>query len=276
MLVTSLFDGQGLGNQLATYITTRCIALNNGYEFGIQNLEKFKGKHFLNLDFGQPVIGGYRSIEGRQPEQLPDGITNYYVEKTIRHSNGCDISPCDPDLINVPDNTLIDGCMQGEDYFKKYKNEIRNWLKPSYMFNIPDNVCCVNFRGGEYQHVKDFFLPKSYWDNAIANMRKIRSDMKFHVVTDDPITARQFFSSDIPITHVIEKDYITIQSAKYLILSNSSFAIFPAYNNTNLKFCIYPRYFGRFNVSDGYWCMDQNYYADWWNQDHQGNLTKDK
>lgn len=55
MLVTRFYDGQGLGNQLWTYIVTRTVALDKGYEFGFGSIEKFKGHDFLNLNFGRPV-----------------------------------------------------------------------------------------------------------------------------------------------------------------------------------------------------------------------------
>lgn len=276
MIVTELWNGQGLGNQLACYVTTRCIALDRGFDFGIHHPERFKGKSFLkNVDFGQQVMGGHAQVEGQPPQLLPFGIYNYYVEKQVRHPNGSDISPYDKDLFNVSDNTKIEGYMQGEDYFKKHKNEIRNWLKVDIL-DLPPNLCIINFRGGEYRFVPNFFLPKSYWDNAIKNMRQIRPDMIFHVVTDDPHTARQFFSSDIDISHEMAHDYTAIQSAYYLILSNSSFAFFPAWLNENLKFCIAPRYWGRFNISDGYWSMDQNYTEGWHYQDRDGNLGTQK
>lgn len=276
MIVTELWNGQGLGNQLACYITTRCIAIDNGYEFGIHHPERFKGSSFLkNVDFGKNVTGGLTLEEGKTPVSLPDGITNYYVEKNVYHQNGSNITPYDMNLTKIPDNTKIDGLMQGEDYFKRHKDEIRNWLKVN-LIELPENLCIINFRGGEYVYVKDFFLPKSYWDNAINNMKSIRPDMKFHVVTDDPNTARYFFSSEITISHEMSLDYAMIQSAYYLILSNSSFAFFPAWLNEKVKFCIAPRYWGRFNISDGYWSLDQNYTEGWYYQDREGKLLTQK
>ncbi|GAH68596.1 unnamed protein product, partial [marine sediment metagenome] len=58
MIVTELYNGQGLGNQLWSYVVTRVIALDRGFDFGIMNPEKFKGKDFMSLDFGKEVIGG--------------------------------------------------------------------------------------------------------------------------------------------------------------------------------------------------------------------------
>ena len=58
MIVTEFYKGQGLGNQLACYITTRVIAKDKGYGFGVMHPERFKGIGFFVLDFGDKVIGG--------------------------------------------------------------------------------------------------------------------------------------------------------------------------------------------------------------------------
>ena len=57
MIITELYNGQGLGNQLWCYAVTRVIAQKNGYDFGIMSRNKFKGSDFLELDFGKEVVG---------------------------------------------------------------------------------------------------------------------------------------------------------------------------------------------------------------------------
>ena len=39
MIYTEFMYGQGFGNQLAVYVTTRAIAKRNGYKFGYKGLE---------------------------------------------------------------------------------------------------------------------------------------------------------------------------------------------------------------------------------------------
>ena len=58
MIVTELYNGQGLGNQLWSYVVTRTLALDRGFDFGVMHPEKFKGSAFLDMDFGKQVIGG--------------------------------------------------------------------------------------------------------------------------------------------------------------------------------------------------------------------------
>lgn len=274
MIVFEMWNGQGLGNQLACYVTTRCIALKNGYDWGIQGWERFKGSSFMNLDFGKKVTGGYTPIEGQTPVSLPDGIKYYYKEKHVKDKDGNSITPYDWELFKIKDNTKIDGIMQGEEYFKEYKADISEWLKVDLM-EMPDDLCIINFRGGDrgFGDPK-FFLRKKYWDDAIKNMKKINPEMKFKIVTDDILAAQKILGEyGFEITHDMKNDYISIQSAKYLIISNSSFAFFPAWLNENVKFRIAPKYWGRHNISNGYWSNEQNFTDGWVYQDRDGNLS---
>ncbi|HTK33041.1 MAG TPA: glycosyl transferase [Candidatus Paceibacterota bacterium] len=263
MITTELYDGQGLGNQLWCYVTTRIIALKNGYDFGIQSKERFKGKDFMAIDFGSPVS--------------PTDIQNTYTESPLYHyPSFSDIRLQDQKLITVPDGTKIDGLMQDELYIEEYKDEIRRWftVKPEYDCRdySEDNICVINFRGGGYARDMHFFLPTTYWNNCIAAMRKINPNFTFIVVSDDPATARMFFP-DFKVYHwSIGKDYAVIKNARYLILSNSSFAWFPAWLSTDLKYCIAPKYWARHNISDGYWSLGYNLTKGWDYMDRKGVL----
>ncbi len=277
MIVTEFYKGQGLGNQLACYIATRVIAMDRGYAFGIKSPQNFKGGDFFNLDFGETVIGG-DGPEGGPPTVLPDGIFHYYAEKKIVHPlSGADIRTHDKGLTAVSDNTKIDGLMQDEQYIVHRKDEIRKWLaiKKEYECSdyADDNTCVINFRGGEYARAKDFFLDKKYWHDAVTEMLSINKNFRFIVITDDVFTAKKFFPRYDVFHFSIAKDYIIIKNAHYLILSNSSFAWFPAWLNENLKFCIAPKYWGRHNISDGYWSLGYNITSGWHYLDRKGVLS---
>jgi hypothetical protein len=277
LLITEIYNGQGLGNQLACYVTTRVIALDKSYDFGIMHPEKFKCLDFMSLDFGKQVIRG-RGPEGGPPKKLPDGINYYYIEKKIIHPlNGSDIRLYDKDLLAVFPNTKIDGMMQDEKYFEHRKSEIREWLKVKKEYECYDysneNICIINFRGGEYARHKDLYLNKKYWEDAVNNMLNINKNLKFIVITDDVNEARKFFPNYEVFHFSIGKEYAIIKNSYYLILSNSSFAWFPAWLSTNLKYCIAPKYWARHNVSDGYWSCGYNITKGWMYQDRDGKLS---
>lgn len=261
MLVTQFFNGQGIGNQLSNFVTVKTLALDKGFEFGVQNPERFKGSSFMKLNFGKKVVGGLTSIEGQVPDELPEGITSYYKETS---------SGYDPYLQNIADNTSIHGNLQGIKYFQHRKKEIRDWLKVEPL-EMEKNRCVINFRGGEYKWVPDFFLPKAYWNRAIEIMKEVNPNMTFEVHTDDGAEACKFFP-DFPIYQDIGLNWRSIRYARYLILSNSSFAILPAFLNENVKKVIAPWGFGRHNK--GYWLLEQNYVEGWDWLDRDGKICK--
>lgn len=277
MIITELYNGQGLGNQLWSYVVTRSLALDKGVDFGIMSPEKFKGNDFLDLDFGQKVIGGF-GPEGGPPIELPTGILNYYVEKDTWHEvYKCDIRDFDENLLNIGDNTKIEGYFQSEKLILHRKSEIKKWLKvnPNYdCYDFSDeNVCILNIRGGEYKGNSDLILPKQYWLNAIENMRRIKSDLEFIIITDDLMYTRNMLPEYKSFHFDIGKDYSIVKNAKYLILANSSFSFFPAWTSDTVKYVIAPKYWARHNISDGFWACAFNLYRDWMWQDRDGNLS---
>lgn len=276
MIITEIYNGQGLGNQLFCYIATRSIALENGYEFGIMNPHKFKCLDFLDLDFGKEVIGGL-GPEGGPPSQLPDGILNYYCEKQLNESRfNCNVTEIDEYLLNIPDNTKIDGILQSEDYFIKRKNEIKTWLKVKpekdcYDFS-DENICIINLRGGEYRAVSDLYLTNNYWSKAVDNMLKINPNFRFVVITDDVSAGKQMFPNYEVYHFEVGKDYSIIKNAHYSILSNSSFSFFPTWTSETVKYVIAPKYWARHNISDGFWSCGYNIYRDWNWMDRDGKI----
>ena len=166
--------------------------------------------------------------------------------------------------------------MQDEAYFGQYKEEIKQWLrvKPeydSYEYSR-DNLCIINIRGGEYTSNPELFLRRKYWLDAMKVMKRKRPDIEFMVITDDLSAARRILP-EVPAYHFnLAGDYTAIKNAKYLILSNSTFAFFPAYTSETVRYIIAPKYWARHNVSDGYWASEQNIYDEFIYMDRKGKL----
>lgn len=263
MIITEIYNGQGLGNQLACYVTTRCLALDKGYDFGIMRPEKFKCLDFMDLDFGKPVLGG-TGPEGGPPHSLPLEIYSYFKEAGVIHSDGSDVRIDDPRLNKILDGTKLDGYFQSENQIYHRKEEIKEWLKVKPERNCTDfssdDICIINFRGGEYVHYPKFFLSAKYWGDAIKAMLDINPKFEFIVITDDVRTASRFFPNFKAYHFDIGKDYSIIKNAHYLIVSNSSFPYFATLTSDTLKYIIAPKYWGRHNISDGYWSLGYNIY----------------
>jgi hypothetical protein len=276
MIVTELYNGQGLGNQLWSYVVTRTIALDKGLDFGIMSPTKFKGHTFLDLDFGKEVIGG-SGPEGGPPIALPQGIAHYYVEKDTWYGKyQCDIRDYDAALLGIEDNTKIEGYFQSENFILHRRDEIRNWLRVKLEYDCydfsKDDICILNIRGGEYKGAPDLILPKKYWTDAIANMLRINKNLNFVIITDDVKYAQALLPQYQSFHFDIGKDYSIVKNAKYLILANSSFSFFPAWTSETVKYVIAPKYWARHNISDGFWACAFNLYKDWMWQDRSGVL----
>lgn len=260
MIAGIFHEGSGLGNQLQRYVATRVLAEDKGYQWGMLNHENFKGGSFMNINKGGKDIDYPNAIGLMRPS---------WHEKRIDNEQGVDIRPYDPRIVNVEDNTVIDGEFQDERYFIHRLNEVREWLKVEPL-DVHANECVISFRGGEYALYPDLFLGFSYWHLAMENMRKENPDIEFRIVTDDPETASRMLPG-IPVTHEIGHDWRSIRYAPYLILSNSSFGILPALLNQNARKIIAPLHWARHNL--GFWALPQNCYSAFTYQNHEGKLT---
>ena len=255
MALAGIFhQGSGLGNQLFRYIATRVAAEERGLTFGMVNPQGFKGASFMQLDMGQPVPGTFH-IEQSSGKVIAEGHgMKLYQEKKILE-DGVDIRSYDPDFNFIQDNTLIDGEFQDTRYFQNYDSYLDKWLGVKYL-GMPNNLCIIGFRGGEFKHIPELFLPKSYYEEAIARMKSIRPNMKFVAVTDDPETARAMLPDEVGITHELSLDWRMVRYARYLIISNSSFYILPALLNEYAVEIIAPYGWARRNT--GQWATRQN------------------
>lgn len=282
MVGTEFIKGQGLGNQLFCYVSARCIAMDLGHEFGTAgqeqlavNIHSKKGMYFMDMDLGAPITDKGKYKVYREKEK------RIYLKNCVHDmTHGCYVADADEDVYRIGDDTLIYGNLQAERYFLSHKDKIKEWLKvkkeyDSYEYTR-DNLCVVNIRGGEYTDELSLFLRRKYWLDAIANMRHVRQDMEFLIVTDDVEAAKRVLP-EIEAHHFdLAKDYVTLKNARYLILSNSSFAFFPAFTSDTVKTVIAPKYWARHNVSDGYWASGQNIYEGFLYQDRQGRLFEAK
>jgi hypothetical protein len=245
MIAGIFHNGSGLGNQLHRYVMTRVLAMDKGFDWGMIDTGNFKGHQFLNLDMGS---------------ELDDSVAYHeFYEKRVNNAHGVDIRDYDWEGINnIRDHTIIDGEFQGEKYYEHHRDKIDSWLAVEPL-DLGDNVCIINFRGGEYIQYPDLFLTYQYWERAIEKMREINPHMVFRVVTDDVDSASIMFPH-FEIQHEMAKDWRSIRYAKYLILSNSSFAILPAWLNKE-AYIIAPWGWARHNI--GYWALEQNKMKGW-------------
>ena len=288
VVMTELYEGQGLGNQLWAYAVTRTLAEDSGRRFSIHGWERFKGKAFMRLDMGERVVGALHDGPSRD---LPQGVFKYVAEHKEWHiPSGADITPFDPLLAQQIGSMKIDGNFESEKYIFHRRQEICEWFKVTK--KLPSSFeAVISFRGGEFSAVPDLFLPDTYYRNAMELLRSRYGVKKFVVVTDDPRTAQAYFPELKVISHrklgrpygrgrlaawmwgrAVGRDFAALQQAKFLILSNSSFSWWGAWTNTVAEEVIAPTYWAKFNTSDGYWSPGDIHTKEWTWLDRHGSV----
>jgi len=271
-MITTNLTGN-LGNHMWQYSVCRTVAQKLGYEWGIDSSpthDYYKGMnqmYFMNVCFGNKI----------------EGIKNTFHEKWINYNfNGenVNISFLDPRVWEISDNTrmighngALGGLYQSETYFKDIEKEVKSWftIKQEFSeiynnklkelgFKLDDNLCVINFRGGEYRSIRKVLCRKEYWRDSITKMLEINPNMKFLIISDDPNCAKLFMPFDIPALHIdIGFDFYAVNQAKYLIISNSTFGWWAAWLNNNAKKILAPKYWAAHNYSDGFWCLGESY-----------------
>ena len=278
VIATELLKGQGLGNQLFCYVTTRCIAMRNGCDYSIlggetlaNNIHSQCGLYFMELELGAPTRKeDFEKVYNEKEDRLFTSNSKHDIE------HGAYVSGTDETLLNLKESALIYGNMQAEDYFLPYKDEICRWLKVKPEYDCydysQDDLCIIHLRCTDYMDSPELFLNKRYWINGMKNMRKINPGMRFMIITNDVKEAQKLIPNVKAYNFDLAKDYSIIKNAKYLLLSNSSFTYFPVFTSSTVKKVIAPKYWARHNVSDGYWASEQNIYQGWTYQDRSGKL----
>ncbi len=278
MLGIETQEGFGLGNQLFFYVTTRCIAQDKGYQFSVLDPEHFAnnmhsdcGLYFMDLDMGVPSKKeDYRKVFHEKETRLFAANSKHDL------THGVYVTDADRKLFDIEDDTLIYGNLQAEQYFISHKEEIKKWLtvKPEYDCKeySRDNLCIMHLRCSDYMGSPELYLRKKYWVMGMKHMKKINPDMEFMIITNDVKEAGKILPGIPAYNFDLAKDYSVLKNAKYLLLSNSSFAYFPAFTSDTVEYILAPKYWARHNVSDGYWASEQNIYAGWHYMDRRGRV----
>lgn len=211
-MIIGKFDGR-LGNNLFQYAVTRSVAEQNGYEYALCD-SPFTGRHdygidaLFDLDYGVKASSAVYTFEDH----------HFY----------------DPSVWDVKDFTLLVGYYQSEKYFNHDK--VRQWFTPKLKADDDyDNTCFIHYRAGDYSVYpwNTFQLPIGYYEDAIKKMKEINPTLKFVFVTDDAVDVKKKFPSYEVTSKSKEEDFMRLMSAKYLIISNSSFSWWTAWLNVN-------------------------------------------
>jgi hypothetical protein len=284
-MITTNLTGN-LGNHMWQYAVCRTIAEKLGYEWGIKSnpTHDYYGgmnqMYFMDVDFGKPSEGLFK---------------DFHEKWTVYDHNGdiINITMLDPKIYEISDNTRLighngafGGIFQSERYLIDRKKDIENWFKIKEQYSkeynkklddlgivLDNNLCVINFRGGEYRSIPKVLCRREYWRDSISHMISLNSEMKFIVITDDPEYAKLFMPFEIPTYHIdIGFDFYVVNQAKWLIISNSTFGWWASWLNNKANKILAPKYFGAHNTSDGYWSVGEIYTTKFDYVDREGKV----
>jgi len=284
-MITANLTGN-LGNHMWQYAVCRTIAEKLGYEWGINSSPThdyhngMNQMYFMDVDFGKPVVGQFVDFHEKW--------TNYNYNGQIINVTKLDhrIYDIDDNTRLIGDNGAFGGIYQSEKYFEDNKQDVKNWfkIKPEFVeeYNkilssngiiLDDNLCVINFRGGEYRNIPHVLCRREYWRDSINHIKSINQDIKFIVITDDPHYAKMYMPFDIPCYHFdIGCDFYTINQSKWVILSNSTFGWWAAWLNTKANKILAPKYWASHNFSDGFWSVGESYTTNFHYVDRNGEV----
>ena len=265
MLALKFKKDQGLGNQLWNYVVLRSTADLNNLKFKIIDYENFKAKDFLNIE-----------ITNTEEEHENRGYKHYKESAIFDSDLNCLIYLFDKNILNISDNTIIEGNLQSENYLIPNIEILNKYIGLKSVTKnkkIKKNTCILNIRGGEYKLHKNLILPKSYWLNGIKNMSKINKDIEFKIITDDTLYASKLLPNYEILEGGIKEDFMNLYSCNYIILSNSSFGYFPVKLGIKPEIVIAPYQWSRFGNKHNRWVSPCNYYKNWLWQNIDGNLV---
>ena len=276
MLATSSHRLAGLGNQIWKYVVCRVLADRLGYDYGVSH-PGWRGP-FLNIDWGKEV--DYNDDELIDPADFvpTEQFKSYYREESEPYPEVAgEVGRADPKLLDLSDDTFINGNFQRMSYIEDYRDKICSWLTYDDKYKVTDysseDICVIQFRGGDYTTGHAMLTPE-YYHNAMGHMKQNNPNIKFVIVTDDPGTAKRYIPN-VPVvgSAVSEEhdplqknigwyyypggpvgiDYSILNTAKYAIISASTFAFWPIWTNNELLNVIAPKYWFDWPRSDGWW-----------------------
>lgn len=273
MIGVSIHEHAGLGNQIWRAVACRVFAEKLGYDYGISH-PGWRGP-FLNMDWGKEIS---LNVEKDEDFHVTEDFKQYYLEQFEPFPEVAgEIGHADLKLFQLEDSTYINGNFQRMEYIEDCRDKICQWLSYDDKYKVTDysseDICVIQLRGGDYT-TGHSMLPPHYYYSAMKHMKENNPNIEFVIVTDDPNTASKMLPG-IPIigSAISEEkdqyqkniawytypggpvsiDYSILNTAKYAIISASTFAFWPIWTNNQLLNVIAPKYWFDWSRSTGWW-----------------------
>lgn len=239
-MITNLGIGYNgrLGNQLFQFAALYGAAKINGYDLVIP-VSNTNAKHSNTMD-GKPVVYRLDLADCFEINHLLGQPSNISLMVRERHFH------FDSNVLQIPDNTTLDGYFQSERYFSHCKDDLIETLRfkdeivDKAIGLLPKNkeqLVSIHVRRGDYTYPNPYHpvLGIEYLEPAISLFEG--NTFHFVVFSDDPQWCRETWGNDERFTIVDSgdsfADLCAMSMCHHNIISNSSFSWWGSYLNKN-------------------------------------------
>lgn len=251
-----------MGNQMFQYACAKEMSEHYGFTTSLSHLDKLE---FFKLAPFERLLNKFKSLFFFRIFKPIWGV------QTINTELECLQRSFLVDLKSIESPTTVWGFFQSDEYFEHTKQQIRQYFEVKKKYKSALNVffadnhleagkyIAVHLRRTDYKGFTvpglqgdDFTLPLNYYKNALKQIDNTKA-LPLVFVSDDPNAIPDLFphikgaiiSHNDAIT-----DFLILQNAAQLVLSNSTFAWWAAFLNEFAKEDIYcPQYFLGFKES---------------------------
>lgn len=269
MIITKLIGG--LGNQMFQYATGRRMAHFNNTELKL-DITGYKNQvgitpreymlHIFNIQENFASESEINKLKKNNfVQKILKKIHPVFTNKSYIKEKGHNF---DPDILNIGDNTYLEGYWTSEKYFRDIEDIIR---KEFTLKNKPDEVnqkmicrikscnsASIHIRRGDYVEDKKTnqfhgVCALRYYLKAVALIAKKVKNPQFFVFSDDLQWTKQNLHLEFPYIYddhnAGKKDYEDMRlmsECKHNIIANSSFSWWGAWlNKSTNKIVITPK-----------------------------------
>lgn len=247
----------GLGNQMFQYAFGKAVAQANNYEvefiYDNSSYERELGLNYFNI---QTLIS-YKKWEYPLIYKLLAKINKFTAFKLYPYNNQKYIYDYklnfDGALLEVKDNSFLEGYWQSEKYFKSIENIIREEFEIISPINEKSleainsinktNSVSIHFRRGDYisdENAKKThgMCSEEYYKKSIAFIKEKISDPHFFIFSDDINWVKNNFkfsenATFIDFTTLPIDDLRLMSLCNHNIMANSTFSWWAAWLNCN-------------------------------------------
>lgn len=255
-VIAHIESGMGLGNQLWNICSTASIAKSLGVPHYILGKDNFKGSNFINI-----------KSQCLNEEEIPHCRVVHEHVRYFKKENFF-ASAYDENLyLKLTTPCIYKGLFEDERYLTGSISDYieidpRSHLVKSVASKLKKTLV-VNVRGGEFKTNFQRRPCTKFWRNSIKTLLAVYDLDSVICVTDDKVYAASLFKFDEIISGSVAECFFYLVSAKYLLVSNSSFSYFPIRIGQELgikKVVHGPFNWARPNNINYHWVSPANFY----------------